>query len=29
MHYDAEKKDWVANWKMVVDTAERVPRSNN
>ena len=25
MHYDAQKKDWVANWKMVVDTAQRVP----
>jgi HEAT repeat protein len=25
MHYDAQKKDWVANWKMVVDTAKRVP----
>jgi HEAT repeat protein len=25
-HYDAEKKDWVANWKMVVDTAKRVLR---
>ena len=29
MHYDAQKKDWVANWKMVVDTAKRVRRSNN
>jgi HEAT repeat protein len=29
MHYDAEKKDWVANWKMVVDTAKRVRRPNN
>jgi len=26
MHYDAQKKDWVANWKMVVDTAKRVLR---
>lgn len=25
MHYDAQKKDWVANWKMVVATAERKP----
>ena len=25
MHYDPQKKDWVANWKMVVDTAKRVP----
>ena len=25
----SEKKDWVANWKMVVDTAKRVRRSNN
>ena len=25
-HYDAQKKDWVANWKMVVDTAKRVLR---
>ncbi|MGA8644626.1 HEAT repeat domain-containing protein [Candidatus Binatus sp.] len=29
MHYDAQKKDWVANWKMVVDTAKRVRRSDN
>jgi hypothetical protein len=29
MHYDAQKKDWVASWKMVVDTAKRVRRSNN
>jgi HEAT repeat protein len=29
MEYDAEKKDWVANWKMVVDTAKRVRRLNN
>ena len=26
MHYDVQKKDWVANWKMVVDTAKRVLR---
>jgi len=26
MHYDARKKDWVANWKMIVDTAKRVLR---
>jgi len=29
MHYDAQKKDWVANWKMVVDTAKRVRRPEN
>ena len=29
MHYDGYKKDWVANWKMVVDTAKRVPIPNN
>ncbi len=29
MHYDAQKKDWVANWKMVVDTAQRVRRTDN
>jgi hypothetical protein len=29
MHYDAQKKDWVSNWKMVVDTAKRVRRSDN
>ena len=29
MNYDPQKKDWVANWKMVVDTAKRVRRSNN
>ena len=25
MHYNPQKKDWIANWKMVVDTAKRVP----
>jgi HEAT repeat protein len=29
MHYDGQKKDWVANWKMVVDTAKRVRRPEN
>jgi HEAT repeat protein len=29
MHYDPQKKDWVSNWKMVVDTAKRVRRSDN
>jgi hypothetical protein len=29
IHYDAQKKDWVANWKMVVDTAKRVPIPKN
>lgn len=28
MHHDAQKKHWVANWKMVVDTAKREPRSD-
>jgi HEAT repeat protein len=29
MHYDGYKKDWIANWKMVVDTAKRVPVPKN
>jgi hypothetical protein len=29
MRYDAQKKDWVANWKMLVDTAKRVRDSGN
>ena len=29
MHYYPQKKDWVANWKMVVDTAKRVPIPKN
>jgi HEAT repeat protein len=29
MRYDAQKKDWVANWKMLVDTAERVRDPEN
>ncbi len=29
MHYDAQKKDWTAKWKMVVDTAKRVRRPQN
>jgi HEAT repeat protein len=29
MHYDAQKKDWTAKWKMVVDTAKRVRRAEN
>jgi hypothetical protein len=29
MHYDAQKKDWVASWKMGVDTAKRVPIPKN
>jgi HEAT repeat protein len=29
MSYDAQKKDWVAGWKMVVDTAKRVPIPKN
>ena len=29
MRYDAQKKDWVANWKMLVDTAQRVRDPEN
>jgi hypothetical protein len=29
IHYDEQKKDWVANWKMGVDTAKRVLRPDN
>lgn len=29
MRYDAQKKDWVANWKMLVDTAVRVRDPEN
>jgi len=29
MRYDAQKKDWVSDWKMLVDTAKRVRDSGN
>jgi hypothetical protein len=29
LRYDAQKKDWVANWKMLVDTAQRVRDPEN
>ena len=29
MHYDGYKRDWITNWKMVVDTAKRVPIPKN